>query len=75
MITPSHQWVLVFGHSRITEREGIDFNLASIPADFEPNAQEAFDPVEMKRLYDLGYSMALSGYPWEKFPPLYREYR
>ena len=59
----------------ITEREGIDFNLASIPADFEPNAQEAFDPVEMKRLYDLGYSMALSGYPWEKFPPFYQEYR
>jgi hypothetical protein len=57
----------------ITEREGIDFNLASIPADFEPNPQEAFDPVEMTRLYDLGYSMALSGYPWEKFPPFYLE--
>ena len=57
----------------ITRREGIDFNLASIPEDFVPNAQEAFDPVEMKRLYDLGYDMALSGYPWEKFPPLYHE--
>ncbi len=57
----------------ITRREGIDFNLASIPEDFVPNAQEAFDPVEMKRLYDLGYTMALSGYPWEKFPPLYHE--
>ncbi len=59
----------------VTKREGIDFNLASIPGDFEPNAQEAFDPVEMRRLYDLGYNMALSGFPWEKFPPLYREYR
>ncbi len=59
----------------VTKREGIDFNLASIPGDFEPNAQEAFDPVEMGRLYDLGYNMALSGFPWEKFPPLYREYR
>jgi len=57
----------------ITKREGIDFNLASIPPDFVPNAQEAFDPVEMKRLYDLGYSMALNGYPWEKLPPLYNE--
>ena len=57
----------------IARREGIDFNLASIPPDFEPNAQEAFDPVEMKRLYDLGYTIALSGYPWEKFPPQYHE--
>ena len=56
-----------------TQRDGVDFNLASIPPDFEPNAQEAFDPVEMKRLYDLGYDMAVNGYPWEKFPPLYSE--
>ena len=57
----------------ITQRDGVDFNLASIPPDFEPNAQEAFDPVEMKRLYDLGYDMAVNGYPWQKFPPLYEE--
>ena len=57
----------------VTQREGIEFNLASIPADFEPNAQEAFDPVEMKRLYDLGYEMALNGFPWEKLPPMYKE--
>ena len=57
----------------LARREGIDFNLASIPPDFVPNAQEAFDPVEMKRLYDLGYGMALNGYPWEKFPPQYHE--
>jgi predicted patatin/cPLA2 family phospholipase len=57
----------------LSEREGIDFNLASIPPDFVPNAQEDFDPVEMKRLYDLGYDMAKSGYPWEKYPPMYHE--
>jgi len=57
----------------LSEREGIDFNLASIPPDFVPNAQEPFDPVEMKRLYDLGYNMAKSGYPWEKYPPMYHE--
>jgi hypothetical protein len=57
----------------ITQRDGVDFNLASIPEDFKPNAQEAFDPVEMKRLYDLGYNMAVNGYPWKKFPPMYVE--
>lgn len=57
----------------VTQREGIEFNLASIPQDFVPNPKEAFDPVEMKRLYDLGYNMALNGYPWDKLPPLYQE--
>jgi len=57
----------------VTQREGIEFNLASVPHDFKPNPKEAFDPVEMKRLYDLGYDMALNGYPWEKLPPFYHE--
>lgn len=51
------------------QKNNIDFNLASIPADFESNPNEMFDPVEMKRLYDLGFNMALNGYPWEKYPP------
>jgi len=57
----------------VTQREGIEFNLASVPHDFKPNPKEAFDQVEMKRLYDLGYDMALNGYPWEKLPPFYHE--
>jgi hypothetical protein len=28
-----------------------------------------FDPAEMKRLFDLGFEMAKSGYRWNKVPP------
>jgi len=57
----------------ITKRDGADYNLASIPPDWVPNPKEPFDPEDMKRLYDVGYNMAKSGYPWEKYPPFYHE--
>ena len=28
-----------------------------------------FDPEYMGKLFDLGYRMAVTGYPWEKTPP------
>ncbi len=57
----------------ITQRDGVDYNLADIPSEFVPNPKEPFDPDEMTRLYDLGYNMAKSGYPWQKFPPGYHD--
>jgi hypothetical protein len=56
----------------ITQRDGFDYNMGSVPADYVSQAKEPFDPDDLKRLYDLGYKMALSGYPWEKYPPFYR---
>jgi predicted acylesterase/phospholipase RssA len=50
-------------------RDGNDFNLAYIPSEFTDEPTEGFDPVYMKKLLDLGYQMALDGYPWEKAPP------
>jgi predicted patatin/cPLA2 family phospholipase len=50
-------------------RDGNDFNLAYIPADFKEKASESFDPVYMGKLFDLGYRMARAGYPWQKLPP------
>ena len=52
----------------ITQRDGIDFNLAYVPVDFVPSGKEMFDPVEMKRLYNLGYSLTVKGYKWDKVP-------
>jgi len=46
-----------------------DFNLAYIPATHVSKAKEAFDPVEMKALFDLGFDEALKGYDWKKAPP------
>jgi predicted acylesterase/phospholipase RssA len=53
-------------------RDGNDFNLAYIPADFTEEPTESFDPVYMGKLFNLGYQMARAGYPWEKYPPGFR---
>ena len=56
-------------------RDGNAFNLAYIPSGFTEEPKESFDPVYMRKLYDLGYRMALEGYPWEKTPPGFRAMR
>lgn len=53
----------------VCERDGNDFNLAYIPADFTEESSEGFDPVYMRKLYQRGYDMAVKGYPWDKTPP------
>ena len=53
----------------LSKRDGNDFNLASIPADFAEEPEEGFDPVYMTKLFERGYEMAVKGYPWEKEPP------
>jgi len=45
------------------------FNLAYIPEEYIPNPKELFDPVEMRKLFDLGFDEASRGYPWKKTPP------
>ena len=50
-------------------RDGNDFNLAYIPSNFTQEPSESFDPVYMRKLFDLGYGMARAGYPWMKEPP------
>ncbi|MHC4499358.1 MAG: hypothetical protein ACYS21_09630 [Planctomycetota bacterium] len=40
------------------EDDGVDFNYVSIPDNYEGHGKEPFDPVEMRRLFDLGFDMA-----------------
>lgn len=56
----------------ISQRDGIEFNLASLPSDYEYESEGQFDPAEMKLLYSMGYKAAINGYDWEKYPPLYK---
>ena len=51
------------------ERNDLDYNLAFIPADVQAESRESFDAKYMRTLFDLGYTMARDGYPWEKSPP------
>jgi hypothetical protein len=54
-----------------TQRDGVDFNLAYIPDDFNEPSTEAFDQAYMIKLFDLGYQMGVEGYQWRKTPPGY----
>jgi predicted patatin/cPLA2 family phospholipase len=51
------------------QRDGLDYNLAYIPSDFQEKTKEQFDPNYMYKLFAFGYRMAKDGYPWEKVPP------
>ena len=57
----------------LTERDGVGYNAAWIPADFHEEQSEEFDPAYMRKLFDHGFGMAESGYPWAKVPPEYEE--
>jgi hypothetical protein len=53
----------------ITQRDGIDYNLAYIGEEFNVEHKEEFDTNYMRHLYDYGYQLGIKGYPWQKYPP------
>jgi predicted acylesterase/phospholipase RssA len=53
----------------MAHQSGVDFNLASIPADFDQQADEPFDQKYMSALFERGYDMGRRGYPWTKNLP------
>ena len=53
----------------LAQRDGLDFNLAYIGADFTAEHQEDFDTKFMRALFDYGYQLGKKGYPWQKTPP------
>ena len=54
-----------------TQRDGVEFNLAFIPASFNERPTEDFDPVYMAKLFDVGFRAATQpgGYVWQTEPP------
>jgi hypothetical protein len=53
----------------LAQRDGVDFNLAYIPATFNEKPNEDFDPEYMTKLFDVGFTAAKNGYWWDKRPP------
>jgi hypothetical protein len=53
-------------------RDGSEFKLAYIPADFTAEAAEDFDPVYMGKLFAHAYDAAQRGYEWRAAPPGFR---
>jgi hypothetical protein len=55
----------------ITQRDGVDYNLAYIGSDFSAPRAGDFDKAYMNALFDYAYQQARSGYPWKKEPPIF----
>lgn len=56
----------------LAERDGLEFNLAYIPKEFDAIPAEVFDPVYMKKLFEMAYEMGKTGYEWQTAPPRFR---
>ena len=57
----------------ITQRDGVDFNLAYIGDDFTaPPHEGEFDPAYMRALFKYGYELGRNGYDWQKQPPYFK---
>jgi len=53
----------------VTQRDGVDYNLAFIRPDFAQEYTTPFDQAYMRALYDHGFDRAARGYEWTRVPP------
>jgi hypothetical protein len=53
----------------MTQRDGAEFRLASIPASFNVPSRQIFDPAYMKALFAEGYRLGQEDEPWTTTPP------
>ncbi|HEX6000963.1 MAG TPA: patatin-like phospholipase family protein [Hyphomicrobiaceae bacterium] len=53
----------------MTQRDGAEFRLASIPMTFTQRSSQSFDPVYMKALFQVGYDLGRRGNTWSRQPP------
>ena len=49
--------------------DGYDFKFVGLPNDYEPENKQPYDPVEMSRMFDIGYEMGEKGESWQSTPP------
>lgn len=52
-----------------TRRDGIDYNLISIPSNFSHRSENLFDRAYMRSLFEFGRDLGKNGVPWSKGPP------
>jgi predicted patatin/cPLA2 family phospholipase len=53
----------------VTQRDGVDYNLAYIGSDFDAPHPTDFDMAYMNSLFDYAYQQGRAGYDWKKAPP------
>ncbi|GEP58981.1 patatin-like phospholipase family protein [Reyranella soli] len=54
----------------ISQRDGVDYNLAFIGADFTLEKKGEFEQAYMQALFQYGYDQARAGREWHKRPPI-----
>ncbi len=52
-----------------SKRDGVNYHMACIPAEFRADSKELFDPEYMGALYDVGYGMGKTQKAWTKSTP------
>lgn len=50
---------------QLASRDGFEFRLTFVPANFEEEYTSLFDPKYMRALFKVGYKTALGGDPWQ----------
>jgi hypothetical protein len=53
------------------QRDGLNYNLAYIPEEFDAVPKEQFDPVYMRALFETGKRLGSRPDHWLKSPPGY----
>jgi predicted patatin/cPLA2 family phospholipase len=51
------------------EAPNAEFYWISLPIEYIPESLKPFDPVTMRKLYEIGYELGLSGDAWRNHPP------
>ena len=66
--------LLLIGTTNLdAQRDGIAYNLVSIPREFTPKPRETSDREYMQKLFDVGLEMGKKGCPWQKVPPAFAD--
>jgi len=55
----------------ISQRDGVDYNLAYIGADSTLEKKGEFEQAYMQTLFQYGYDQAKAGREWHKLPPAF----
>ena len=53
----------------VTQRDNVDYYLATIPPTFNNKSRELFDPAYMSALFDVGYAQGRAQDMWMRKPP------
>lgn len=57
----------------LTKRDDFSLHYIVIPESFDSLSAEPFDPVAMRKTFNLGFSLGKEGASWESLPPGYTE--